>query len=207
MRLNILRLPVYYINLKKHFKKRKDTHNLLKSLGFIRAKRASGVLHRDPIIGCSLGHKNILERLTDSEEPFIVFEDDIAARHIDHIIDIPDDADAIYLGVSVMGCYDGTHEPKLLVDKVDGYHPQLYRIYNMLGAHAILYINPDYVKRVIEIIDECIDKGIPQDVGIAENMKDWNIYSVDNPMFYQQYKYRELTDTSLSKLNLIYDND
>ena len=55
----------------------------------------------------------------------------------------------------------------------------------MLGAHAILYINEDFVdlyKRVAYngyLIEDY------HDIGFAEVQKYYDVYAFDNPMFYQ----------------------
>jgi hypothetical protein len=129
----------------------------------------------------------------------LLFEDDIAVTHFDHIIDVPENADAIYFGVSKMGVINGKDEEMLIVSRVDGYD-KVVRIYNMLSAHAVLYLNMDYVRSVSSLIEKYIDLDIPHDIALAEHMKDWNVYAVDKPVFIQSKKFRYFTDTAISKL-------
>lgn len=199
MKIKLTDLRTYYINLYKDGKKGRATLNLLKSLGFKKINRSPGFVEENAAIGIAAAHYNVLISRHDKGEPFILFEDDIKVTHFDHIIDIPDDADAVYLGVSKMGSIDGKDEERLLVSKVDGY-PHVYRVYNMLALHAILYLNMDYVKETAEISKEYLENGIPHDLGIAENMKNWNVYALDKPMFIQYPKFRYYTDTPISKL-------
>lgn len=199
MKINLTRVRTYYINIYGAKKRAERTLSILNALGFKFASRSPGFAHKNKVTGSSLAYHNVLESRHDKGDPFILFEDDILVTHFDHIIDIPDDADAVYLGVSKMGVIDGSDKEELLVSKVDGYD-NLYRVYNMLASHAILYLNMDYVKSAADACQRCIDQGIPHDLGLAENMKDWKVYAFDKPMFIQDPKFRYYTDTPISKL-------
>jgi len=150
-------------------------------------------------VGSGQAYQNVLISRYDKGDPFILVEDDIELTHFDHIIEVPDDADAIYLGVSKMGNVDGKDKELLLVDRVDGYD-NVYRIYNMLATHAIVYLNMDYARSASDAAQKYLDNGLPHDLGIAENMKDWKVYALDKPMFIQSPKFRYYTDTAISKL-------
>ena len=199
MKIKLTDLRVYYINLHRDKKKGSKTFRLLESLGFGHISRCPGFLEENYIIGSGAAYQNVLLSRYDKGDPFILFEDDIALTHFDHIIEVPDDADAIYLGVSKMGIVNGKDEESLLVSPVDGYD-NLYRVYNMLATHAIVYLNMDYVKATSDAAQRYLDKGLPHDLGIAENMKDWKVYALDKPMFIQYPKFRYYTDTAISEL-------
>ena len=206
MKVKLIDIPAYYINLEAHRDDNKRMKKLLTSLNFRIIKRTPGYLHEDHATGVGLAHQNVLDSLKEKDSPFIVFEDDVSVTHFDHIIDIPDDADAIYLGVSKMGSVNNTHEELIIADKVDGYD-NIYRIYNMLAAHAVLYLNPDYVRGLAEETQRCLDQKIPVDIGMANYMKNGKVYAIDKPMFIQTNKFRDFTDTPISRLkNVIGSN-
>jgi hypothetical protein len=198
--IKLTSIPAYYINLEGGVERREKTEGILNTLGFHTKKRLPGFPHENSVMGCGLAHQNALDSLKTQDLPFILFEDDIELTHFDHILDIPDDADALYLGVSKMGVIDGKDEEMLIVDTVDGY-PHLYRIYNMLAAHAIVYLNMDYVKELAEATQSFIDRGLPVDLGMAQHMANGKVYALDKPMFIQSPKFRYFTDTPISKLN------
>ena len=58
-------------------------------------------------------------------------------------IEIPDDADAVYLGISSWGRMNGHSGPYLQYEHVKD---DLYKVSNMLSGHAILYLTEEYVK-------------------------------------------------------------
>jgi hypothetical protein len=199
MKVKLTDLRIYYINLHKDKAKGKATQKLLESLGFRYINRSPGFLQESFILGSGAAYQNVLCSRIDKKDPFILVEDDIRLTHFDHIIEVPDDADAIYLGVSKMGNVSGQDKEELVVSKVEGYD-HIYRIYNMLATHAIVYLNMDYAKSAHDAAQRYLDKGLPHDLGIAENMKDWNVYAIDKPMFIQYPKFRYYTDTPISEL-------
>ena len=199
MEIRLTGIPTYYINLNIDVERGQATESLLKSMGIHTIKRVPGFHHKNSVVVCALAHQNVLDTLKTQDNPFMLVEDDIHLTHFDHILNIPDDADALYLGVSKMGAVNGKDKELLIVDKVEGY-PHLYRIYNMLAAHAIVYINMDYVKELSEVTRSFIDRGLPADLGMAQQMANGKVYALDKPMFIQSPKFRYFTDTAISKL-------
>lgn len=199
MKIKLTDLRAYYINLHEDRKKGSNTRKLLKSLGFKTITRCPGFKQESFISGSGAAYQNVLLSRADKGDPFLLVEDDIKLTHFDHIIDVPDDADAIYLGVSKMGNIDGIDQEQLIVSRVEGYD-NLYRVYNMLATHAIVYLNMEYVKSAHDAAQKYLDAGKPHDLGIAENMKDWKVYAFDKPVFIQYPKFRYYTDTPISSL-------
>lgn len=190
MEINLLNLPVFYINLKKDKQKSIETVEVLKSLGFKNITRFDAILGETKKEGCAKSHQALLKEL-DIDGPFIVFEDDIESNgSFNPVIQVPDDADAVYLGISAYSLDNGITGQSLVANKVDD---NLYRIYNMLAAHAILYLNKDYYKFLAKAIQAMIDADRNQDNARAETMKYFNIYAFRHPFFYQGDKHRAVT--------------
>jgi hypothetical protein len=55
----------------------------------------------------------------------------------------------------------------------------------MVGAHAILYINPDYIDLCKRIAYHGYLIADHHDIGFAEVQKYYDVYAFDSPMFYQ----------------------
>ena len=179
MNLDLREIPAVYINLDRDVEKKEKIESSLKELGFKNIIRLSGVEHDDGKVGCAISHALAMEEV---EPPFIVFEDDCVPLNFEPIIEIPDDADAVYLGISSWGRMNSHSGPFVQWKRIDD---KLLQVYNMLGAHAILYINEDFVdlyKRVAYngyLIEDY------HDIGFAEVQKYYDVYAFDNPMFYQ----------------------
>lgn len=186
MNLDLREIPAVYLNLNEDTEKNQSMQKLIKDCGFKHSIRVEGVLCSDNIlIGCSLAH---LQGLKEIDPPFILFEDDCMIKDFYPVIEVPDDADAVYLGISSWGRMNGHSGPYVQYEQVSG---DLYRIHNMLSGHSILYLSEDYVRmcqRVSHHAGNIIESY--QDVGFAEIQRWFNVYAFDNPMFYQNSSYQ-----------------
>jgi len=195
--LNLLEIPVYYINLDKDKEKAQSLELLLKQLGFKNINRFSGVLEEPKRNGVAKSHKKILENIADKDFPVLILEDDVDIASFKSTIEIPNDADAYYLGNSAWGLYGS--RGSLQVSK-SHFDKDIYKIHNMLAAHAILYLNKEYVDFLIKAIDFNITIKTNQDKARAQTMKYFNIYASDSPTFFQKGRHEKFTKINLSAL-------
>jgi hypothetical protein len=199
MKINLTSIPVYYINLDGQDEKRKLTESLLKRLGFKYVERLPAIKHEaGRIIGCARSHYEILSR--NLKPPFIILEDDCTLNK-DFIpeIELPDNADALYLGISHWGRYLNHSGPYVHYDKVSD---DIVRVYNMLATHAIMYISREYVdicKRISYHYGYEVENHL--DIGFAEVHKLYNVYSFDEPLFCQ-YDWSAVTTGKLSSVSI-----
>lgn len=124
--------------------------------------------------------------------PFIVVEDDIGIMHDVDCVEIPDDADALYLGVSKWIYPHGfetlgrgfhiTENGPLHVKDSSG---DVTRILGMTGTHAILFINPEYVRQFLAAMTHRLPYSTPHDLVFATLQPKFNVYALKTPMFYQ----------------------
>ena len=180
MNLDLREIPAVYINLQQDVEKKNSIVDVLDECGFENIIRIDGEYTPDrPLAGCSYSH---YKALNEVEPPFIIFEDDCKAKNFRTIIDVPDDSDAVYLGISSWGRMNSHSGPFVQYEEVeDG----LLRVYNMLGAHAILYLNSDYISLCSKISEQAFHIADHQDIGFAEIQRYFNVYAFDDPMFYQ----------------------
>lgn len=182
IRIDLREFPALYINLNSAVEKQEATEAILKSLGFKSIIRVPGVVHENDRVGCALAH---LHAVSAVAPPFSVFEDDIAVKNFQPIIELPDNADALFLGNMRWGFKSDRNE-MLEFSKLDDYS-DLYRIHSMNGSHGITYLTERYVKHMI---DTCYTSGItcngvPHDVNVAKEMRLFNVFSTLEPMVYQ----------------------
>ena len=184
MNLDLREIPVVYINMDKDVDKRERIENHIDRLGFKTKIRVPGVVHQDGArAGCALAQYNALHEI---DPPFIILEDDATPFDYNPIISIPDDTDALYLGISSWGRMNSHSGPfvqwEYYFKEVD---INLLRVYNMLGTHAILYLNSEYISVCEKIayhqhnIDEHVD------IGFTDIQKYYNVYAFNQPLFYQ----------------------
>jgi hypothetical protein len=195
MNLDLRTFPAYYINLEEETEKNQRTLALLKEMGFKDIHRVSAVKHEaGRIIGCARSHYEVLSKLS---APAIVLEDDCALnRDFDGTISVPENADAVYLGISHWGRYLNHSGPYVHTEKTD---TDCVRIYNMLATHAILYLNQDYINmcsRIARHHGYVVHNHI--DIGFAENQKYFSVYALDEPLL-RQYEWSAVTSGRLSE--------
>ncbi len=180
MNLDLREIPAIYINLKQEINRDVSMKKLMVDCGFKNVIRTEAQYTPDrPLAGCSISHHNALNEI---DPPFIVFEDDCVAKNFVPEIEIPDDADAVYLGVSSWGRMNSHSGPFVQYEPVTD---KLLRIYNMLSAHAILYLSEEYASLCSKISRHGYDIADHQDIGFADVQKYYNVYAFDDPMFYQ----------------------
>ena len=185
MKLDLTEIPAIYMNLEQHVEKNENMQKILKECGFKNIIRVEGVPRPDnTVAGCSSAH---LKGLSELAPPCIVFAAEWQITKFTSDLDIPADRDAVYLGVSSWGRMNGHSGPYVQYEHIED---DLYRIYNMLSGHSVLYLSDDYVKmcqRICEHAGYVIEDY--QDIGFAEIQRWFNIYTFNNPFFYQTSGY------------------
>jgi hypothetical protein len=163
--------------------RKSDMTKLGTDVGFKNYSRVKGVsMPKQPMSGCALSHKSILDSIN---EPTIILEDDCVLRNDSYIIEIPDDTDALYLGLSAWGFINGVSRPNNFnYEKQPEFHG-IYRIDGMLATHAILYISKDYIDISRRIAAWSAENNKHIDQGFALIQKYYNVYALKKPIFYQ----------------------
>lgn len=192
--ISLTDVPAYYINMDQDISKKEHIEKTLKDLGFKKIHRFPGIKGQTKKLGVALSHHALLKEIRKVRGPVLVFEDDIVVHRFEPTVQVPESADAYYLGTSFYGLYNGLGKRKISAERFDD---KSHRIYNMLSAHAILYTNKEYIDFLIKAIEFNISIGTNQDKARAETMKYFNIYGVSRPMFYQHGINEKATKMSL----------
>ena len=184
--LDLRQCETLVLNLAEDVQRRESVVALCEQLG-LSHRLVDAVKCSPGRIGCGLSHLKAL-RQAGPVRPALILEDDVAATEaFRHVITVPDDADAIYLGCSIYGAvemvdYIGFTGRLLAEDATDG----LLRVYNLLATHAILYLSERYKRRAFEaIVASIVDRDWDPDRGLAKIHADFNIYAMRHPAFYQ----------------------
>lgn len=199
MKIKLTDIPAYYINLPHHTDKNEKMQSMLSECGFKSIIRLDGYVYpENPIAGCSRAHYHAISSNTT---PFILFEDDafLLENQFQNELEIPDAADALYLGTSTWGRMNGHNGEYIQYDVMEDY-PGILRVYNILATHAILYLSSDYahmISRVAHHTGYVIEDY--NDVGFAEVQRYFNVYALDHPMFAQSSNIMG-TDKSITSI-------
>jgi len=185
MELNILNTDVYYINSIKN--KIRNNHIIEQLKYFKNIYRIEAIPDKIKYNGVSMAHLITLLKGYHNRQPFIVLEDDVTISYIPQTpIILPYKPNAIYLGNSTWGekisdnyktaKYGAQYE---IVD--DTY----YRPISMYGGHATLYLDMEYVKKVIRLIEEAIIENKPHDIYLPIFQQHYKLLGLRKPLFYQ----------------------
>jgi hypothetical protein len=214
MIIDFKNIKSYFINLDKDKKRAKSARFAIKSSGIKNIKRYSAIPFDPGRTGLAMTFKNLFKEISNHQEPVLICEDDIKLNPKFNLerFEIPDDADALYIGISLYGV--STHinpylskgspnysQKRYLIDekvKAVRVSDDIYRIYNMLNAHGVIMINNEYTKFLEKSMDIAINSGGHQDQVRAYTMPYWNIYALNVPMFFQDNNRTEEHDLVLS---------
>ena len=100
--IDLRNLPCFVINCPKDTEKRRSMESQLSALG-MRFEVVAGLPVQPSWMGVALSHLKVL-RLAPARTPFVVLEDDCVFNDLfQPVLEVPAEADALYLGVSVFG--------------------------------------------------------------------------------------------------------
>lgn len=186
MKINLSSVPLYYINLDRDVNRNKSIIDSMIRIGHTNFNRISAELVSEAEImqGPGRSHLKAITTAEHSGIPFIILEDDVRDINYRDIINVPDDADAVYLGIML-----GHRDP--MATPVDGY-PGVYRVKEPLGCHAIMYTSDRYlsvIKDICTTVGNGTDSGpgnLHTALGFAflRVIRNYNVYAI-NPVFYQ----------------------
>jgi hypothetical protein len=189
MIIDLKNIKKVYINLDRDLDRKNKFKNTIKELGYTNIDRFSARLLpkiRDFNHGCSQSHYDLMNQYKN-ELPLFLMEDDAKPTKwyneyvIDGKIDVPDDADAIYLGYSTAGSWESLGVDFSAVD----YNDKWMLLKHCLGTHAIVFLN-DKIDYFINNSENTIQKQIPLDIGYAkEVIPNIKLYAPKKSLFYQ----------------------
>jgi hypothetical protein len=143
----------------------------------------------------SYSHYSVVKD-NESRVPFIVFEEDAMPLNYVDSVSIPDDADALYLGLLSAPSF---LDPVL--EAIAGF-PGVYRVEKLLGAHAILYLSNRYASAA-KMAFARSSQGIlgyeDADMALSDINKNFNVYAI-NPVFCQHNPNNPFL-SNLSRIN------
>ena len=198
MKIKLKEIPVIYIcpdHNEKYHKRKLHMSQLLDKLEFKNVIHYKSSTEKYP---CCLNNATI-DIFSKYKPPFLVLEDDIKeTQNIPDILEIPDNTDAFYLGLSSGGGHkynnydDGDSQFQHINDK-------LFKVHNMLATHAILYITSNYILNVRNALITKPD--YYNDVIISQIQNKFNIYCHNESYFYQAKELEGHEDATKIKLN------
>jgi hypothetical protein len=116
-------------------------------------------------------------------QPFVIFEDDVKKyREFPKTIEIPDDTDILYIGLSTCGMNHDRWTNTVCYTNVDN---NVIRIYNMLSLHGIIICSTRGLLAIQKCMFEGYFKDIIWDIFTAQIQPFYNVYALKSPLVYQ----------------------
>jgi hypothetical protein len=120
-------------------------------------------------------------------QSFILLEDDASKyRPIPDYLDIPVDADIVYLGLHSWGY--GIGYPIRVVYSTD-YDKDLIRVKNLLALHAVMICSAAGAALMERCMMESYYLDTPWDIPITHAQPFYKVYAFKTPLIYQDKKY------------------
>jgi len=117
-------------------------------------------------------------------QPFVIFEDDIKKKEFPSEIEIPDDADILYIGLSTWGMTNkktGVNN-SVCFKNID---ENIIKVYNMLSLHGIIICSMRGLLLFQKTLLEDFFTSNPWDISICQIQPYINAYALKNPLVYQ----------------------
>jgi len=190
--LNLKEVPSHIINMDSQPDRLIQVSSRLCALGLtpkrFRATAYEGVTgttSTQGALGCAQSHYNLLDSVS---APVLVLEDDVVPTEDWYsVLEVPDDADLVYLGVSNWGYVRPDMSRSYHGVVIGSQHDENFkRVYNMCSTHAILYLNDKVIQTVKEVIKECMAIPTPFDLGMARLQTKAVVVTPNKPMVYQE---------------------
>jgi GR25 family glycosyltransferase involved in LPS biosynthesis len=194
METDIRNIKTYVISINDATERRNNISNLLNKLGFTDWSFVDAVKipnRSNYWIGCALSHKIALDKAIF---PCIILEDDVdSTEWFDPIQELPKNS-LTYFGVSSWGLKSGTSQNNGSI--FEYVNKKINLVKYMCSTHAIYYSDETIAKKFSNgIIEQLFVNGRPFDELYAKLQTQYNTYSINKPLFYQncslnkQYTY------------------
>ena len=186
MLINLETCKYYFLTFnnelrKNHMLNEFKDYNLTEVNPLIDSKNKSG----------SSGFLRILDIASKNQEPtkpfqpFCIFEDDVKKyREFPEVLDVPDDADILYIGLSRWGMgYNNIAGENIVC--YTNVNKDIIRIYNMLSCHGMIICSIRGMLIIQKCMMEAYFKDIIWDMFTAQVQPYYNAYALKIPLVYQ----------------------
>lgn len=120
-------------------------------------------------------------------QPFVMLEDDASKyREFPEYIDIPIDADIVYLGLHSWGYSKDEAINTIFADDVDN---DLMRVKNLLALHGVMICSAAGGAVFERCMTESYYRDKPWDIPITHAQPFYKVYALKTPLVYQDYEY------------------
>lgn len=188
MLINLQHLETIILHNPTNVTRREKLDTLLSKLGFnyrfVKAINNEGAIRSGAKTLAGIFSELLIR---DEFKPVIILEDDvnITPWYTSTEVNVPDDADGYYLGVSICSARSNQELYQYGVPWEDTTDTSCVKIQNMLSMHAYIITSKRWLIHLLRCMMIGTIAGTHFDIPVARNMHKYNIYSLRKPMFYQ----------------------
>lgn len=129
------------------------------------------------------------ENQTNNFKPFIILEDDVSKMgEMPEYIEVPNNIDLLYIGVSKAGMAKDTHCYQVYTSAVNGFS-HLLRVYNMCSTHGIIVCSILGCLLIQKCVTEDYFNKRGWDISLTQSQPYYNVYALKEPLVYQDKLY------------------
>lgn len=150
------------------------------------------------------GYVSMIEKAypdADFDSPKGFFEDDAGLWHKAEIVQIPDDADLLYIGVSRCAGKLGRRRIKVGYEIVNGLN-DILRVYNMMSMHGVVVCSQHGLNLLLQCMSSDISNNMTWDISLARSQSKMKAYALKKPMVYQRGKHKGVTMVDLCQVGI-----
>ena len=194
MRLNLQSVPVRVIHVPTRTDREESCRRLFTAAGFHDAQFFDAVPSSHRFASGALSFGRLYEQLAVAEPftPTLICEDDIwLTENYKPVIEFPDDADAVYLGLSYCSSPpdDDSYTPGIQSAAVPGFS-DMVQLHNMLSTHAVLVCSRRFALFGVRACAYTLghlsaNRNLVWDLAFSRRLADYNVYAYKNPLFFQ----------------------
>ena len=186
MKIDLKNVQYYYLN-HNNFNRKTHMEQEFEDYSLTQVKSLNNV---DPIKSIAYGHYNMINTAIETNihqkmfRPIVFLEDDVKKQNYPSTLEIPDDTDIFYMGLSIWGIVDRNEGVPNTVCYTE-INKDIIKVYNMLSAHGLIICS----LRGLLLYQRCTMEGIMKnehwDIFLAQSQPLYNIYALREPIVYQ----------------------
>ena len=186
MKINLKDINYYFLTC----------NNLTRKTHILNEFKNYKLIEVNPIIGIgknksgATGFSKILDLACQNQprtkpfQPFVILEDDVKKyREFPSEIEIPNDADILYIGLSTSGANET--EKGNWYPVINNINDNIVRIYNMFSTHGIIICSVRGLLAIQKCMLESYFKDIVWDTFTTSIQPHLNVYALKKPLVYQ----------------------
>ena len=188
MKLNLHNIYYYYLTCNNKIRK----EHITKEFKNFQLVEVNPIMNIGRVKSGASGFSRILDQASINQDknkpfqPFAIFEDDV--KKFDEFpleIEIPDDTDILYIGLSNCGMNKSTCCQTVCSKNIND---NIIKVYNMLALHGTIVCSIRGLLTLQKCMLESYFKGIIWDAYTAQIQPYLNVYALKKPLVYQYEK-------------------